>query len=704
MRKRIKRNIVYVGITVVVVLISLFFVYRLWNVNIAEIPLAARDDGIWELISQKMITEGHKMDYTSERLGAPFGYEAKDFTVASFLPKFWMNLWTLLTDNYILSFNLGYLSAYIFIAVIALFVLIKLGVRAEVSIVSAVLYSFLPYHILRGQVHLELSFYVVIPVAVYYILKLMGNETYSINKKSIVLWIIAMILSGMDGIYYAFFSCFFLCVAIFYNVLNKAPWKKIIGCIFSIGLICVGVLLSVIPNLIYWYENGINRSAVVRESSEVTFYALRLAQLILPVTNHRLEFLERIKAAYNRVILITESDWATLGFFFTVGFILLLIHVFRTHNEKEESIFTKLSVLTYCGLAYATIGGFIEIQAVIFSLIRCANRISVFIAFFACISFSIVAEMALDYFKGQKSYIIYIVLFLILCIGIYDQTPKKDSECYSTFYDSDTKVFVAEIEATNPEAMILQLPNISFPENGTVNRMKDYDHFVGYLYSDDLRWSFGAMKGREGSVLLNNLCSLSTEEMVKQASEIGFDGIYIDRYGYKDDEAEILENTLFKITKQEPIISANNRYVYFSLESYIADNNISFNQDTLFQNLIEITNDEGIYNKESDDEEEWYWCQDKSVLRITNYSNQELVVHLSCEFNIYADQMGAIVIESNDIQDEINVEQSRYYYEKVIKLHPGDNFISFKSNMDNISIESGQRQVSFRILNSKIEF
>lgn len=704
MRKRIKQNIVYVGITVVIVLISLFFVYRLWNVNIAEVPLAARDDGIWELISHKMITEGHKMDYTSERLGAPFGYEVKDFTVASFLPKFWMNLWALLTDNYILSFNMGYLSAYILIAIIALFVLLKLGVRAEVSILSAVLYSFLPYHILRGQVHLELSFYVVIPIAVYYILKLMGNEKYSMNKKSIGLWIIAMVLSGMDGIYYAFFSCFFLCVAIVYNILNKAPWKKIIGCIFSIGLICGGVLLSVIPNLMYWYANGINRSAVVRESSEVTFYALRLAQLILPVTNHRLEFLERIKAAYNRVILITESDWATLGFFFTVGFILLLIHVFRTHNEKEESIFTKLSVLTYCGLAYATIGGFIEIQAVIFSLIRCANRISVFIAFFACISFSIVAEMALDYFKGQKSYIIYIVLFLILCIGIYDQTPKKDSECYSTFYDSDTKVFVAEIEATNPEAMILQLPNISFPENGTVNRMKDYDHFVGYLYSDDLRWSFGAMKGREGSVLLNNLCSLSTEEMVKQASEIGFDGIYIDRYGYKDDEAEILENTLFKITKQEPIISANNRYVYFSLESYIADNNISFNQDTLFQNLIEITNDEGIYNKESDDEEEWYWCQDKSVLRITNYSNQELVVHLSCEFNIYADQMGAIVIESNDIQDEINVEQSRYYYEKVIKLHPGDNFISFKSNMDNISIESGQRQVSFRILNSKIEF
>ena len=564
-----KSNTKWICIIIFLIFAGLIYVYQLWRVDIINTPLACSEDGVWELASHKIISEGSKMNYTTERLGAPIGYVTKDFMNVSYLPKLWMNIWACFTDNYILSFNLGYLSGYVLIAVITFLVLSQLGVCPEVSTISAVLYSFLPYHILRGQIHLALSFYVIVPIAVYYILKLMGNEKYSINRKSIGLWIIAMILSGMDGIYYAFFSCFFLCVAIFYNVLNKAPWKKIIGCIFSIGLICIGVLLSVIPNLIYWYENGINRSAVGRQSSEVTFYALRLAQLILPVTNHRIEFLERIKAAYNRVIIITESDWATLGLCFTVGFILLLIHAFRAHNEKEESIFTKLSVLTYCGLAYATIGGFIEIQAVIFSLIRCANRISVFIAFFACISFSIVVEKALSYFKGQKSYVIYIVLFLILCIGIYDQTPKNDSECYSTFYDSDTKAFVAEIEATDPEAMILQLPNVSFPENGMVNEMKDYAHFVGYLYSDKLRWSYGAMKGREGSVLLNNLCSLSTEEMVKQAAEIGFDGIYIDRYGYKSDEAEILESTIYEITKQEPIVSANNRYVYFSLGQYI---------------------------------------------------------------------------------------------------------------------------------------
>ena len=313
-------------------------------------------------------------------------------------------------------------------------------------------------------------------------------------------------------------------------------------------------------------------------------------------------------------------------------------------------------------------------------------------------------EKALSYFKGQKSYVIYIVLFLILCIGIYDQTPKNDSECYLTFYDSDTKAFVAEIEATDPEAMILQLPNVSFPENGMVNEMKDYAHFVGYLYSDKLRWSYGAMKGRQGSVLLNNLCSLSTEEMVKQAAEIGFDGIYIDRYGYKSDEAEILESTIYEITKQEPIVSANNRYVYFSLGQYIINNNISFNQKTLSENLIIIVNGDGMYNKETNDKYEWYWCQNDSSIIIANYSNEELTVGMSFEIEVYGNQNGTINISCGNSNETIYIDgnNQKQTFNKDFYVLPGENEIVFTSDMQNISIENGQRQICFRIINEDI--
>lgn len=699
-----KKLFCYICVTVCLVMIGLAAVYRLWNINLAEIPLAICDDGISELTRQKMITEGQKMNYTSERLGAPFSYGTKDFASPSLLPELWMNFWALLTDNYVLSFNLGYLSAFILIAVISLIILLKIGIRSEIAIVSAVLYSFLPYHILRGQVHLSLSFYVVIPIIVYYILELMGSSLYNRNRSSIAMWLISMLLVGMGGIYYAFFSCFFLCVAILYNVLNRVSWKEIAGCVFSIGLICMGVFICMIPNLLYWLENGINENAVIRYPYEVTIYALRLAQLILPVTDHRIPILAKIKGAYNQVITVTENDWATLGLFFTIGLSILLIYVFQTKGREKNSILMKLSVLAYCGLAYATIGGFIEIQAVVFTMIRCSNRISVFIAFFSCIAVSLMFQEVFKKIEGKKIYTV--VLMLILCVGIYDQTPASQAECYSTIYDSDTKAFIQEIESISPNGMILQLPNVLFPENGKRNQMDDYSHFVGYLYSDTLRWSYGAYKGREGSTLLNNLCSLPIDEMIRQSAEVGYDGIYIDRYGYTNDEVQELENSIYQITKQVPIVSENNRYSYFSLEQYILDNNIGYNENTLMKNLVGFTNGANMYAQETDGVDKWCWGQKDSSLKITNYSDQELTVRLSFDLNFYADQLGCVAVEGNNIQDTIDVQQSRCHYEKVIKLNKGDNYISFKANLDNVSVESGKRQVCFRILNCKtsVEF
>ena len=58
--------------------------------------------------------------------------------------------------------------------------------------------------------------------------------------------------------------------------------------------------------------------------------------------------------------------------------------------------------------------------------------------------------------------------------------------------------FVQRIETVmTPGAMIFQLPVVAFPENPKVNRLNDYDLAKGYLHSTRLRWSYGAIKGRE---------------------------------------------------------------------------------------------------------------------------------------------------------------------------------------------------------------
>ena len=46
------------------------------------------------------------------------------------------------------------------------------------------------------------------------------------------------------------------------------------------------------------------------------------------------------------------------------------------------------------------------------------------------------------------------------------------------------------------DGSVFQLPYMPFPDGGVVHRMTDYDLVRGYLHSDGLHWSFGAMSGR----------------------------------------------------------------------------------------------------------------------------------------------------------------------------------------------------------------
>lgn len=113
--------------------------------------------------------------------------------------------------------------------------------------------------------------------------------------------------------------------------------------------------------------------------------------------------------------------------------------------------------------------------------------------------------------------------------------------------------------------MIFQLPNVVYPEQGMKERMGDYSHFIGYLYSDTLKWSYGAMKGREGSRLLEEISSKDTAEMIHSMKEAGFGGIYIDRWGYKEEEIVRLEKEIEKEIGLPSLEDRTGRYAYYSL-------------------------------------------------------------------------------------------------------------------------------------------
>ena len=181
------------------------------------------------------------------------------------------------------------------------------------------------------------------------------------------------------------------------------------------------------------------------------------------------------------------------------------------------------------------------------------NRFSVFIAFFALLA----VALLLDRLRGRVA---WAVAAAVLAVGALDQTtgamtPRYDEVAAEWRSDGD---WVEQVDEALPEeADVLQLPYVPFPSSPPVGRMVDYDQVRPYLHSDDLRWSYGAMKGRPEDVG-------DDVESPAQAEALGFDGVAIDRFGYADNGAAV-EGELRQLAESEPIVSSDGRRAFYPL-------------------------------------------------------------------------------------------------------------------------------------------
>ncbi len=134
-------------------------------------------------------------------------------------------------------------------------------------------------------------------------------------------------------------------------------------------------------------------------------------------------------------------------------------------------------------------------------------------------------------------------------------TPSYDQVAAEWSSDED---WVERVDAALPEgAAVLELPYLAFPSSPPIQRMVDYDHVRPYLHSDDLRWSYGAMKGRDEDIG-------DDVDTVAEARAAGYAGVMVDRFGFADNGAA-LETQARAAGAGEPIVSTDGRRVFFGL-------------------------------------------------------------------------------------------------------------------------------------------
>ena len=100
---------------------------------------------------------------------------------------------------------------------------------------------------------------------------------------------------------------------------------------------------------------------------------------------------------------------------------------------------------------------------------------------------------------------------------------------------------------------------------GPIREMGDYEHFRPVLHSQDLRVSYGTIKGRGDTVWQKGLSGKSPSEVRATLEKHGFSAILINRKAYEDQGGvlengfltagveRLMENPDFIVLKIEPI-------------------------------------------------------------------------------------------------------------------------------------------------------
>lgn len=582
------------------------FVMQLWNADLQYVFVGQKGDASLELLGIQNIIETGTRN-VSDRLGGLWGQQMYDYPAFDAFNYLIMRIIGLFTDNASVILNVFYLLTYPLCAMTAAYAARQLGCSYSTALFASQLFPFMSYHFFRNESHLLLSAYYMVPLGILVVLWFMMGElkvsflrkgglrdNLQRNRKYILSFVFCLILSS-TGIYYAYFTCFFLLLAVFIKGFENRSIRGEAGTGLTLVMtIVMGGLLNYLPTLFFHLSGGERAGTLMRVGEGAEIYGLKMIDLFMPTTAHHIpRIAELVNKFHASEPMANENTTASLGVLASLAFIvLLIIPIIRQRGSSQrKELLHNTSILAYAGFILATIGGVSAlICRLLFSQIRAYNRISVFLFFLALLC----AAVLLDAFffpvlnevqhhankagkntkgvssaKGRKNRRwLQILLIPLLIMALYDQIPSASVLPYAQNKQADMLVqtFFQEAEASVPEGTyVYQLPYVTFPEPDISYGSGPYAQLAGYLNTKTLRWSYGALKGSDSDIWAINTATQKADALVKTLQEAGYGAIYIDFEGYPDGSLIELSDQLISLTDNAPIWSQDKQKFFLAL-------------------------------------------------------------------------------------------------------------------------------------------
>jgi phosphoglycerol transferase len=681
--------------------IAVAFGWWFWRLLAPDpgVPLVYEGDGLVHgALIKDVLETGWYLH--NPRLGAPFGSTYYDFPFSDCALFVLIRIIGWFTGNWAVALNIFYGSGFVLTYVTAYWVLRRLAILAPLAALGAVSYTLLPYHFFR-LTHLHLAMYFVVPLVVWVAMAFVDHRPE--DRRPLLRWlrqhpghIATAVLAGSCGVYYAFFGALTILASgalEAFRVRLRAPLMRAAA---LSALVFATVVANVSPTLFYWLANGKNAEVAVRSASASLVYGLNVALMLAPQADHRLPWLRRLAHDITTLQLqINENTSAPLGILMSIGFVILVAaglgFWWKSHGQQALQRMASLNLVL---VLYSTIASFGFVFALLVTPeIRALNRVVVYIAFLSVFAFTFVAQRCLAKVVPRVGFAATCALAVaLMAVAWLDQVPVGFSAHRGAVvaqYHRDQAFFGRVEHSVPPGTRVLEFPYVAYPESAPVYHEGYYGMLRGYLQTTALRWSYGAMRGRDDD-WIGALARLPVEEQVRLGAASGFGGIYVDGTGYPDGGAGIL-GRISEAVGAAPVTSEDGTRAFFRLAP---------TGDSPVELMASVRLGAGFHAWEGGPGNRWAWAGGNGQIVLLNPANRPRRAHLEFAMSTLVPR-AVEVIQNGERLDRYALEPSSDTSADLdVLLQPGANRLDFVTDVPAAPPGNGdQRLLSFALKN-----
>jgi phosphoglycerol transferase len=370
-------------------------------------------------------------------------------------------------------------------------------------------------------------------------------------------------LTGLQNPYFTNILCQLTLLGAGIQYLRNRSRPALLSALAVVAAAAVAFALMNLDTWTYKLVHGPNEGALVREYKWLEIYGLKIKDLFIPPVTHRWDAFANFSKAHRQAAPLLDEGASYQGI---VGLACLLWLALTAVKDvvkgREKDVPMEAWQVLWIVLMFTT-GGLNALFAATtgFTMFRGGCRYSIVILAITLLwaarrLSALQTESERTRPAGTTDWRWLAAAAFACLVILWDQVPRpptaEETATIARQVAADRE-FTEKMEAALPDgAMVFQMPVMEFPESPAPG-VPPYDHFRPYLYSKNLRYSFGSMKGRdrekwqpelqakffEGATVDQQAGMIrvnpgNARAAIAELERLGFSAIYINRNGFPD--------------------------------------------------------------------------------------------------------------------------------------------------------------------------